>query len=214
MTSYCDFRRAGNMMCRIHHRKHSLYIFAIYKISQQYIKLSTIISTNYQLFLSLPLPLPPLSLYLSLRKKEYTDHRIVKAARNIKKNSTPVWSLQLCGLCSPSCHLCLSSLSYASPLVLRASSLGSTIPSGGTLFHSHPDVKWVAVGSMGAQGVSAVGCGVAPWESSAVFSTGVAWVDEDQGRTGSGGMDDSLSPPHPPPCTTPHGRQRQALSRR
>lgn len=91
--------------------------------------------------------------------------------------------------------------SCASPLGLRASSLGSTIPPGGTLFHSRPDVKWVAAGSMGAQGASAVGCG-APWESSAAFSTGVAWVDEDEkrGRTGTGGVDDSLSPPHPPPC--------------
>lgn len=70
--------------------------------------------------------------------------------------------------------------SHASPLVLHASSLGSTIPPGGTLFHSHPDVKWVAAGSMGAQGASAVGCSVAPWESSAAFSTGVAWVDEDE----------------------------------
>lgn len=75
-----------------------------------------------------------------------------------------------------------------------------TIPPGGTLFHSRPDVKWVAAGSMGAQGASAVGCG-APWESSAAFSTGVAWVDEDEerGGTGTGGVDDSLSPPHPPP---------------
>lgn len=90
--------------------------------------------------------------------------------------------------------------SCASPLVVRASSLGSTIPPSGTLFHSRPDVKWVAAGSTGAQEASTVGCGVAPWESSAAFSTGVAWVDEERGGTGTGGMDDSLSPPHPPPC--------------
>lgn len=105
----------------------------------------------------------------------------------------------------PFVHRSLSffSSSSATPHVSFASSRGLTIPPGGTLFHSHPDVKWVVAGSMGAQR-RARWDAAEPWELSVAFSTGVAWVVEigRENRNGRGRRSSPLCIPHLVPRRT------------